>query len=393
MAKKMAADVAVVMVPLPAQGHLNQLLHLSHLISGYGFPVHFVGTPTHNRQARVRVHGWDPKVTSKIQFHDFPAPPFPTPPPNPNTSDKLPVQLFPSFHAIIHLRQPICELIQKLSVTSKRVVVIHDSLMVYVIQDVPTIANAESYTFQSVSAFAMYTYYWEMAGKPVIVNGETINDLLISVRGGDFPKEFAEFMQLQIESRKHNWGNLYNTSRVIDGEFLDSVAQEPPYSAEKHWAIGPFNPPDTTKSRASEKRHNCLEWLDNQPTNSVIFVSFGSTTSLCDKQIREIAVGLDNSGAKFIWVLRDADRADVFLEETRRASLPEGVGDWGHEGELVKADEIEEVVKRLMNSGEGEEMRKKAAEIREEIKKPVEKVADGNSGTTEMDAFVAHITR
>uniref|UniRef100_A0A3Q7IJX6 Glycosyltransferase N-terminal domain-containing protein n=1 Tax=Solanum lycopersicum TaxID=4081 RepID=A0A3Q7IJX6_SOLLC len=40
------AHVAVVMVPLPAQGHLNQLLHLSRLISLYNIPVHYVGATT-----------------------------------------------------------------------------------------------------------------------------------------------------------------------------------------------------------------------------------------------------------------------------------------------------------------------------------------------------------
>ncbi|CAI9764575.1 unnamed protein product [Fraxinus pennsylvanica] len=39
------ADVALVIVPLPAQGHLNQLLHLSRLVSAYDIPVHFVDIP------------------------------------------------------------------------------------------------------------------------------------------------------------------------------------------------------------------------------------------------------------------------------------------------------------------------------------------------------------
>ncbi|WOH06470.1 hypothetical protein DCAR_0625898 [Daucus carota subsp. sativus] len=35
------------MVPFPAQSHLNQLLHLSRLISPYNIPVHYVSTPSH----------------------------------------------------------------------------------------------------------------------------------------------------------------------------------------------------------------------------------------------------------------------------------------------------------------------------------------------------------
>ncbi|CAI9098012.1 OLC1v1034559C1 [Oldenlandia corymbosa var. corymbosa] len=313
----MADDIAVVVVPLPAQGHLNQLLHLSHRISAYGIPVHFVGTPVHNRQAQVRLHGWDPQATSKIQFHDFSAT-FPSPPPNPNTSDKNPVQLVPSFHAAAHLREPICEFVKKLLITSRRVVVIHDYLMNYTVQDVPSIPNAESYCFHSACALTMYTYNFQSLGKPVMVNGEVIDDILCAPTAS-LPEELAHYIYIQMESRKPTSGNLYNTSRVIEGEFLNLIYREEPFAAEKHWAIGPFNPLDITQNRVSgQKRHKCLEWLDKQPEKSVIFVSFGSSISLCDKQVEEIAIGLDKSGAKFIWVLRDADRADIFAGESRR---------------------------------------------------------------------------
>ncbi|KAG5628884.1 hypothetical protein H5410_000601 [Solanum commersonii] len=40
-------EVAIVMVPFPAQGHLNQLLQLSCLMSSYGLPVYYVGSATH----------------------------------------------------------------------------------------------------------------------------------------------------------------------------------------------------------------------------------------------------------------------------------------------------------------------------------------------------------
>lgn len=64
-------QLTVVMVPFPAHGHINQLLHLSRLISSYGIPVHFAGSTVHNRQAKLRVHGWDLETSGNIQFHDF----------------------------------------------------------------------------------------------------------------------------------------------------------------------------------------------------------------------------------------------------------------------------------------------------------------------------------
>ncbi|CAN6363293.1 unnamed protein product [Urochloa humidicola] len=48
----------------------------------------------------------------------------------------------------------------------------------------------------------------------------------------------------------------------------------------------------------------CVEWLDGQPERSVIFVSFGSGGSLPAEQMRELALGLEASGQRFLWVVR-----------------------------------------------------------------------------------------
>ncbi|KAJ0856883.1 putative trans-zeatin O-beta-D-glucosyltransferase [Helianthus annuus] len=86
--------VVVVMVPLPLQGHINQLLHLSRLISTHNVPVHFIGTAIHASRAKLRLQGWNPNTISTIFFHDLPIPPFSSPPPNPNSTT--------SFHLIFN---------------------------------------------------------------------------------------------------------------------------------------------------------------------------------------------------------------------------------------------------------------------------------------------------
>ncbi|CAL5033848.1 unnamed protein product [Urochloa decumbens] len=47
-------SVAVVAVPFPAQGHLNQLLHLSLQLAAHGLPVHYAAPAEHILQARAR---------------------------------------------------------------------------------------------------------------------------------------------------------------------------------------------------------------------------------------------------------------------------------------------------------------------------------------------------
>ncbi|KAK1326152.1 Anthocyanidin 5,3-O-glucosyltransferase [Acorus calamus] len=49
---------------------------------------------------------------------------------------------------------------------------------------------------------------------------------------------------------------------------------------------------------------DCLKWLDAQPEKSVVFLCFGSLGLLSAEQLREIAVGLDRSGHRFLWVNR-----------------------------------------------------------------------------------------
>ncbi|CAI9287761.1 unnamed protein product [Lactuca saligna] len=169
-----------------------------------------------------------------------------------------------------------------------------------------------------------------------------------------------------------------------------------------------------------------LEWLDKQAQDSVIYVSFGTTTSLSDDEIRELANGLENSQHKFIWVLRDADKGDIFnggfmshcgwnssmesitmgvpiaawpmhSDQPRNAILVTevlktgiSVRDWELRGELVTSSTIETSIRKLMASDEGDAIRKRAAKLGDDVRRSVEK---GGVTRMEIDSFIAHITR
>ncbi|XP_022773753.1 UDP-glycosyltransferase 83A1-like [Durio zibethinus] len=57
---------------------------------------------------------------------------------------------------------------------------------------------------------------------------------------------------------------------------------------------GNFWPEDTT----------CLQWLDQQPPGSVIYIAFGSFTVFDQIQFQELALGLELSNRPFLWVVR-----------------------------------------------------------------------------------------
>lgn len=208
-------------------------------------------------------------------------------------------------------------LVSLLSPTARRVIVIHDSFIPSVIQDVVSIPNVEAYSFQPISAFWIACNYSEMVGKPLPIDDDVARKL--PRKGTTMTSEMTELVNRQKRYHKYRSGVLFDTCRAIEGPFLDVLAKV----NAKQWAIGPFNPVEICK-KSTEQRHSCLEWLDNQAPDSVIYVSFGTTTTLTNEQIHSLAVGLENSGHKFVWVLRDADKGDIFTGNSRECQLPKG---------------------------------------------------------------------
>ncbi|KAI3472217.1 hypothetical protein Pfo_029705 [Paulownia fortunei] len=312
-------QVAVIMVPLPCQSHLNQLLQLSGLIASYGLPVHYLGSSTHNRQAKLRSHGLKPNAMAQIQFHDLPTPPIAAPDPDPNAFDKIPMHLFPATEAYMNLCKPIGLLVQELSLKTRRIVIIYDRMIAEAVRDAVSIPSVESYAFNCLSAFNLFFILWETIGKPFKVEGALKDQP--SVR--EFIPEGA--LQFIVSANvKERAGDIHNTSRLIDSTYIELMGREEISGNKKQWAIRPSLPPKFSATNGTESRHKCLEWLDKQAPRSVIYVSFGTTTSFTNEEARELAMGLEQSKQKFIWVLRDADKADIFAGETRRIELPEG---------------------------------------------------------------------
>ncbi|PKI58463.1 UDP-glycosyltransferase 87A1 [Punica granatum] len=54
-------------------------------------------------------------------------------------------------------------------------------------------------------------------------------------------------------------------------------------------------------------RPSYLQWLDSQPTASVLYISLGSFLSVSREQMTELVTGVRESGVKFLWVSRDLE--------------------------------------------------------------------------------------
>ncbi|XP_015055953.1 zeatin O-xylosyltransferase-like isoform X1 [Solanum pennellii] len=453
------SQIAIVIVPYLEQGHLNPLLNLSRIISSYNLPVFFLGTSTSNRQAKFRLSGWNILDFPTIRFHDL------VPGSCSSVSASVMEKLGSFFTSILLLREPIREFLQEVSSTYRRTVVINDTGMSWVVQDAVSMPNTECYCFHTISAFTALSFACEATKKPL---PSPVAEIIAELppKENTFDSETIEYIMMQQESRDFYSVGLHNSCKEIEGVFIELLEEQ---RENKQWAIGPVYPVEISKRKSSELTHECFSWLDKQDLNSVIYVSFGSTTTLSKEQINELAFGLEQSEQKFIWVLRGADKkGGDNIENVERGSnydLPDGfeerikekgvgfieknwapqleilahgsiggfmshcgwnsciesismgvpmaawpihsdqprntvlitkvlkigiiVRDWENRYELVSAAKVKNAVRFLMDSAEGEELRRRVTELSSSVKKSVM----NGASRKEMDSFVAHITR
>jgi hydroquinone glucosyltransferase len=94
---------------------------------------------------------------------------------------------------------------------------------------------------------------------------------------------------------------------IAEGILLNSFAELEKgaiQALQEKNTIYPIGPRIQTGSTNGSDRSECLKWLNEQPTGSVIFISFGSGGTLSSNQLTELALGLEKSGQRFLWVVK-----------------------------------------------------------------------------------------
>ncbi|CAN6284224.1 unnamed protein product [Urochloa humidicola] len=216
--------------------------------------------------------------------------------------------------------------------------------------------------------------------------------------------------------------------------------------------LGPYHlllPTDAATDAAADP-HGCLAWLDRHPARAVAYVSFGTVACPRGDELRELAAGLEASGAPFLWSLREdswpllppgfLDRAaengnglvvswapqvavlrhaaaGAFVTHAGWASVMEGVasgvpmacrpffGDqrmnarsvaavWGFgkafEGAAMTRAAVAEAVRMLLHGEEGERMRARARELQAAV---ADAFAPGGACRRNFDKFVEIVCR
>jgi hypothetical protein len=207
---------------------------------------------------------------------------------------------------------------------------------------------------------------------------------------------------------------------------------------------------DLSESIWSEET-GCVKWLDGQEPSSVIYVCFGSITVISDEELVEFASGLEASKQPFMWALRpdlihghSAVLPVEFLEKVKDRSFlvswapqmkvlshPSVGGFLTHSGwnstmesicagvpmiswpffaeqqtnrrfvsdvwkigmemhEVVRRENVENVVRRLMRGEEGQQMKKRIDRLRDAS---IRAVGKGGSSYNNMEEFVHELQK
>ncbi|KAJ7965042.1 Glycosyltransferase [Quillaja saponaria] len=113
--------------------------------------------------------------------------------------------------------------------------------------------------------------------------------------------DMTEFLNALRASHGKNYGTLVNSFYELEQpyvEFQKNVLKS------KVWHIGPVflsNSSGTVKN--TEQNESLIKWLDSKKPSSVVYICFGSISTLGESQLREIELGLEASGQQFILVV------------------------------------------------------------------------------------------
>lgn len=140
--------------------------------------------------------------------------------------------------------------------------------------------------------------------------------------------EASRLILLMFRRHPESRGILVNTFESLETPALRALEDGlcvPGRATPPVYSIGPI----VSGGGGSDKDHDCLRWLDAQPDNSVVFLAFGSLGRFGKKQLEEIAIGLQKSEQRFLWVVRSprTDEKNVFeplAEPDLDALLPAG---------------------------------------------------------------------
>ncbi|KAI3899007.1 hypothetical protein MKW92_015518 [Papaver armeniacum] len=133
--------------------------------------------------------------------------------------------------------------------------------------------------------------------------------------GGDNNSCDLEFLRKEFLGNVECWGMIFNSFHELEGIYLDHMKRA--YFGNKYlWAVGPLSQSGTTErvGATSEQACDIFSWLDTCDDHSVVYICFGSQAVLDNNQMEALAVGLEKSGVRFLWCVKEPTIGHVSSE-------------------------------------------------------------------------------
>lgn len=312
----------VVFLPYAMTSHITPLVHIARLFAAHGgLRVTIITTP-HN--ALLFQSSIDKERNISVQTLKFPSDQVGLPDGVENFTASPTLEIAGKVHYafFVLLQKPMEQLIRHLSPQC----IVSDMFFPWTV-DLAEELHIPRFSFQTCSFFTHCVWHCLREYAPHEKVATDSDDQSISIPGlpheikmklseiedfffeDNFTRKTYKAVR-EAELRSH--GIIHNTCSELEPEYVDIYEK---IRRVKGWHIGPtflfINKLDNSNSIFCDdpwkNYRDCLNWLEHQEPNSVLFVCFGSSVRFSNDQLREIALALNAAKCPFILVAKEQD--------------------------------------------------------------------------------------
>ncbi|EOA26965.1 hypothetical protein CARUB_v10023061mg [Capsella rubella] len=145
--------------------------------------------------------------------------------------------------------------------------------------------------------------------------------------------DWKEFLDEMVKAEYSSYGVVVNTFDELEPAYVKDYKEA---MAGKVWSIGPVslcNKVGEDKAergnRADIDQDECLKWLESKEEGSVLYACLGSICNLPLCQLKELGLGLEESGRPFIWVIRSWEKYNEIVEWITQSGFEERIKERG----------------------------------------------------------------
>ncbi|KAM0938405.1 putative UDP-glucuronosyl/UDP-glucosyltransferase [Dioscorea sansibarensis] len=336
----------VVLFPSAGVGHLAPMAEFAKVLVSHGLSVSIVVLPPFSPFSTASsVNNFISGISShpSISFHHLPPSPVTDsallPTPKLNRSPLLPL-----FRFLGAVKPYLRDLLRSISQTSKIRALVLDFFCTEAL-DVAAELHLPAYIFSASSSCTIaYFLYLPTLYNEITEDFKDLGETPIHLPGmppipashlpsavqmhDDVYRTYAYHFARFPESK----GIIINSFEYLESSTLKTISQGLCLQGRVTPPVHCVGPLITGRAApAAAERHECLAWLDKQPKGSVVFLCFGSMGRFPADQIKEIAIGLERSQQRFLWVVRSPPDSENMFEGTGDADLvrllPAGFGE------------------------------------------------------------------